>query len=245
MSALRAVLSTRRTASAGSRRISHSHTRITVHPAALSNSSLRQSRLRFVLIFCRKLSAFGPLNSAGEWLAQPYQKQPSTNTATFHRGSTKSGVHWATTRRVETTMKSQRMHCAPQFHLGFGVLRGPSPEMAPFSVRTHSAGLDDLRMDGRRHGHATPGLEPSTGSAHRFSATFDATCSVWSHPLAQGTASITAVRLSLVTAWALSGCMMVSFRSGAATLGVEWSRVRLGSCVVDIGATEQRSAALV
>ena len=76
---------------------SHSPTRSTVHPAASAASVLRLSRALLVSILSVQRSAFGPRNTLGPCFGQPCQKQPSTKTATWYLGSTKSAVHLGAT----------------------------------------------------------------------------------------------------------------------------------------------------
>jgi len=85
--------STRRTASAGSARTSHSHNRTTAQPASSASLVDRRSRSWFRAILDSQRDAFGPRNPERPWRGQPCQKSPSTKTATPRPGSTRSGVH--------------------------------------------------------------------------------------------------------------------------------------------------------
>jgi hypothetical protein len=153
-------------------------------------------------------------------------------------------VHWATTRRWRR--KRSPSACTARRNSTSGrVFRVTLPlRWAPFSVGTHSRELDDCGS--RDVIMATPPVpERNTRPGRRFGASFDTTCPVWSHPRCLAVCSEPADEYPLATAWVLSGRMPVSFRSASATHGVECHTLRLGSCVVDIWATETGSAPLV
>lgn len=146
------ALSTRRAASTGSARTSHSHSRTTAQPASSASCVARLSRSWVLAILVSHRPALGPRKPRVRPCAgHPCQKSPSTKTATWRRGSTRSGVQpWRSSRwrrnRAPAACRARRSSSSGSVCL----LRRPQRPLLA-SVETHCSPMERNHPQIRLH----------------------------------------------------------------------------------------------